>query len=864
MNRILIIIIAINLAACTGSKKIVEAPVEYEERMLDTMMVVAPKAPVEDFSFELDPYNPSHTRTLDLLHTKLTLSFDWDKQHVLGLAELTLKPYFYPTDELILDAVGFDIHGIFLAPTNNPLTYDYDGSQLAIKLNKVYTATEKIDLIIDYTAKPNETPAGGSAAITSEKGLFFINPLGDEEGKPQQIWTQGETENNSRWFPTIDKPNERSTQEMILTVQDRFKTLSNGLLISSTQNDNGTRTDYWKMDQPHAPYLFMLAIGEFAKVDDQWEDIPLSYYVDPEYEAHAKKIFDNTPEMLAFFSEYTGVKYPWSKYAQVITKDYVSGAMENTTAVIFGDFIQRTSRELIDNDNDYIVAHEMFHHWFGDYVTCESWANLTLNEGFANYSEYLWEEYKRGSDALEYKRLNELRGYLSAAQNSGTHDLIDFDYADKEDMFDAHSYNKGGLVMHMLRNYVGDAAFRAALKYYLTENAYSDVEAHELRLAFEEITGEDLNWFFNQWFFDKGHPELEIVHGYTDGTYSLQVFQKQDAEYNAPIFILPVAVDIYTENGVKREKIIIDQRTQTFTFEVDKKPLLVNFDADNIILGVKKEELSNEEFIYQYYNAPNYADRYHALAALRGEPDAKTMYMNALEDPHFALRRLALMEINIQNDKSMVQKVKDMAMNDPHSAVRAYAIKELSELEDKGLVSFAEQILQKEQAYPPYAAALSLLYSQNQDKGLKIAETLMDEKNYDIVAEISSMFAASKDPKYLPFFEKKIESIGGFDSYPVFGSYLNFLQTLKIEELADNLGFLINMGKNDSSGFKRFMATNTLNSLKNYATDYLEEVKGNAEKTKMVNDLIYKISSAIREIKKLETNPQIKMRYNSF
>ncbi len=864
MNRIFVLIAAIVLAACSGSKKIVEAPVEYEERLLDTMMVVAPKAPVEDYSYELAPYNPSHKRTFDLLHTKLTLSFDWDKQHVLGLAELSLKPYFYPSDVLELDAVGFDIHGVFIAPSKHPLAYDYDGTKLVITLNKIYNATEEIDLIIDYTAKPNETPAGGSAAITSEKGLFFINPLGDEEGKPQQIWTQGETENNSRWFPTIDKPNERTTQEIILTVQDRFKTLSNGLLISSNVNGDGTRTDYWKMDQPHAPYLFMLAIGEFAKVDDQWEDIPLSYYVDPEYEEHAQKIFDNTPEMLAFFSEYTGVRYPWSKYAQVIAKDYVSGAMENTTAVIFGDFIQRTSRELIDNDNDYIVAHEMFHHWFGDYVTCESWANLTLNEGFANYSEYLWEEHKRGSDALEYKRLNELRGYLSSAQNSGTHDLIDFEYADKEDMFDAHSYNKGGLVMHMLRNYVGDAAFRAALKYYLTENAYTDVEAHELRLAFEDITGEDLNWFFNQWFFDKGHPDLEIVHGYTDGEYSLQVFQKQDAEFNAPVFILPVAVDIYTSNGVKREKIWVDQRTQTFTFDVAEKPLLVNFDADNIILGVKKEDLSNEELIYQYYNAPNYADRYHSLAALRGEPDAKQLYKDALEDPHFALRRVALMEVNILNDKNMVEKVKDLALNDPHSAVRTFAIKALSELEDKSMVKFANKILQKEQAYPPYAAALSLLYSQDQEKGMKIAETLMDEKNYDIVAEISSMFAASRDPKYLPFFENKIKSIGGFDSYPVFGSYLNFLQTLKPEELSENLSFLINMGKNDGSGFKRFMATNTLNSLKNYTTDSLTEVKDDAEKTKVINDLIYKITSAIREIKKLETNPQIKMRYNSF
>ena len=162
---------------------------------------------------------------------------------------------------------------------------------------------------------------------------------------------------------------------MYITIEDRFKTLSNGLLLSSTKNPDGTRTDYWKMDQPHAPYLFMMAIGEFSITKEKWQNIPLEYYVEPKYEPAAKNIFGHTPEMLDFFSEITGVKYPWQKYSQVVVRDFVSGAMENTTGVIFGDFVQKTNRELIDNHNDGIVAHEMFHHWFGDYVTCESWAN---------------------------------------------------------------------------------------------------------------------------------------------------------------------------------------------------------------------------------------------------------------------------------------------------------------------------------------------------------------------------------------------------------------------------------------------------------------------------------------------------------
>ena len=132
--------------------------------------------------------------------------------------------------------------------------------------------------------------------------------------------------------------------------------------------------------------------------------------------------------MMTFFSDILDYPYPWEKYSQVITRDYVSGAMENTTAVIFGEFIQKTDRELIDNDNDYIVAHELIHHWFGDLVTCESWSNLTLNEGFANYSEYLWEEYKYGMDEAGFLRKNEKEGYLNSTFQSGIHPLIPVSY----------------------------------------------------------------------------------------------------------------------------------------------------------------------------------------------------------------------------------------------------------------------------------------------------------------------------------------------------------------------------------------------------------------------------------------------------
>ena len=681
----------------TPDQSTVEEEPITETRNLDTLVVTAPKPDrlktVEEF--KLPKYNPSYKRRNDLLHTKLDVRFDWAKQHVLGKATLTLRPHFYPVEVLRLDAKGFDINKITFEGQSTPLKYDYDGKEILIQLGKEFNRDQQYKISIDYTAKPAEGDIGGSDAITSDQGLFFINHDGKDPNKPMQIWTQGETEFNSKWFPTIDKPNERTTQELYLTVEDKYKTLSNGILVSSNKNADGTRTDYWKMDMPHAPYLFMVAVGEFAVVNDKWKDIPVDYYVEPEYESSAKGIFGNTVEMLEFFSNKLGVEYPWPKYAQIVVRDYVSGAMENTSAVIFGEFVQKTNRELIDNHNDGIVAHELFHHWFGDLVTTESWANLTMNEGFANYSEYMWFEHKYGKDDADYHRYNEMQGYFGSAAQQGIHPLIHFSYNDKEDMFDAHSYNKGGLVLHMLRNYVGDDAFFTALGLYLNTHKYTAVESHDLRLAFEDVTGEDLNWFFNQWYFNAGHPILNVEQNFNDQTSSIEltIEQIQNPDQMPAIFQLPLAVDLYFGSGEPvRKQIVINERKQSFSFKVPEKPALVNVDADNILLGEIQEQKSEEEYIFQYYNAPDFLDQFEATQALASSSSkaAKKVFMDALNNDYWVFRAQAL-DVLDPSTPGLMDKVFEMAQNDSYTNVRAAAMEKLASTGDKKYVAAAKK-----------------------------------------------------------------------------------------------------------------------------------------------------------------------------
>lgn len=870
-NPLLLSGLFVALLATGCSPKLKTLPTAtVEVRELDTMTVTPathglteelPAAASPSIPQQRPVYREAFKRTHDLLHTRLDLRFDWEKEQVIGKATLKLTPLFYPSDKLVLDAKGFQFNSIKTAKGTS-LSYFYGEAQqqVEITLDRSYRKGEEYTIVIDYVATPKQS--GGSAAITSDKGLFFINPRGEEAGKPRQIWTQGETENNSRWFPTIDKPNERTTQEIHVTVQDDYETLSNGTLVSQTPNGDGTRTDYWKMDLPHAPYLFALVVGDFDIVEDTpWNGIPVNYYMEKGWAPHARDIYPYTREMLTFFSELTGVEYPWQKYSQVAVRDYVSGAMENTTAVIFGEFMHGTARDLVDVErNEKIVAHEMFHHWFGDYVTCESWSNLTLNEGFANYSEYLWMEKKHGRDAADYHMLEERAGYFGSTQRGGVHELIWYDYDDKEDMFDAHSYNKGGAVLHMLRGYLGDEAFFASLEHYLTENQYSPVEVAELRMAFEEVTGEDLNWFFEQWFLRAGHPKLSLTTTYTDGEVSLVVAQTQKVEDNVPaIFRLPTQVAVFT-NGNKTPElydIVVDQRKQTFTFPATVAPDAVIFDPRHEILAQYDYTKTTEELAAQFRGAPTVIDRMLVLQRLQRKEDSATktsLLTQGLKDSFHGVRSLALR--NLSEDITAEQRslVQSMALGDPHSGVRSDALEFLVAAGDAAVETAAVAAL-KAQPFAVVAAGLEALAATNPARAAQEASVLEDIDNDDIQAALAEVYATSGDLSKLPFFESKMASIDGFAAIELFGGYGTLLATSEQQEqLVSGIEQLKEMAMNQQqSPWRRLASTKTLH-----------EIRESLKRKSGAENQVTMLKTAIDAIKTNETMSDLKQIYQQY
>lgn len=725
-------------------------------------------------------YRVTPTKVNDLVHTKLDVSFDYAKRYLNGKEWVTLKPHFYPTDSLTLDAQGMDIKTVALVGTkgNTPLKYVYNDNKLFITLNKKYTNAEKYTIYIAYTAKPDELKVKGSAAITDAKGLYFINPDGTDKDKPTQIWTQGETESSSAWFPTIDKPDQKTTQEISMTVKSKYTTLSNGKLVSQKPNADGTRTDTWKMDLPHSPYLFMMAIGDFKITKDTYKGKEVNYYLEPKFAPYAKQIFGKTPEMMKFYSEILGLDYPWNKYAQVVARDYVSGAMENTTATLHGEQIQKTDRELLDGNEEGTIAHELFHQWFGDYVTAESWSNLTMNESFATFGEVIWHGHDAGKDAEDKSRYEKLQSYISSTKNGESPVLARFHYADKEDMFDNVSYAKGSVILYALKNQMGDAAFYKSLNKYLTTNAFKNGETHQLRLAMEEVTGKDWSPYFNQWYYNGGHPILAVDYDYSDGKATIKVKQTQDSAVQT--FTLPVKINIYAGGKKISKEILINSREQTFSFEVSTKPDLIDFDVDKIIVGELNDNKVVENYYFQYKNAPTYANRIEAIQFIM-QSKAKSgqqVLLAGLKDPSGDLRALSIDGLNLEDAQirtAALPVLLQLAKTDKDTEVKAAAISKLAETGDQG---YKELMLAstKDRSYRVIAAGISGLAKLAPQESLTALATLDQDTKTHIAPSIATLYISDPKDEHEDFYANIATKGNRNEVFAVIGQYFQYLR----------------------------------------------------------------------------------------
>lgn len=773
---------------CASSKKDVIVSYDFQEELLDTMAVVA-SSPVSS-SYKAETFRSSAERLVDLIHMDLRVAFDWEKQEVLGKVDLLFKPYFYTLDTLVLDAVQMSIYSISM--NQKDLNYKYDGKKLKIALDKQMTRTSTGQIQIEYTAQPMRGYEHISSALPDNLGLYFIrNP---KDSVATQIWTQGETSYNSRWFPTIDAPNERMTHDIRVRIPQVYQSLSNGTLVQQSNHEDGTRTDHWQMKKAHAPYLVALVVGDFAVVDDQWLDVPLQYYVAPPYEADAKAIFNHTAEMLDYFSELLGVPYPWDSYKQAVVHQFVAGAMENTTASIFGDFVQKTKHELIDNNNDNIVAHELFHHWFGNSLTCESWADLTLNEGFASYSEYLWKAYKYGQDEADMERYQQLQGYLYQAQMESRHPLIHYSYKKESDMFDAHSYNKGSLVLHLLRSILGDEAFFLGVQNYLKKHAGSSVEADQLRLAFEEVSGKDLKLFFKQWYFSPGHPELEIMYNKEREQLQIDVEQVQVPSKSLAVFQLTLDFDLYLKDGrIIRKSFEFNKRSQKFIIDISTDKIAwINFDPKQVFIGTYRTNMKQADYVLQYRQGKTAFDQYRALVELNNFDVPQSFYSDILKSKanHYHKFR-ALAHVNSTPCKSEI--FESLLAHEKNTNLKILTLDQANRLDCSLKTELIAQLIKNEKRPSLVALATTYLGSKNYQQFTELIPTLKAHQHSKINRAVNKLIAANHDAQHLPFLLDQIKALKP-NMIPEFMHYLNTFLGMKhknehqkiIEKLFEN------------------------------------------------------------------------------
>ncbi len=688
---------------------------------LDTLTVSAPPA--------ITPYRPSATLVWDIIQTRIALTFDRKEKTANAREWIQLRPYAYATDTMMLDAKGMKIDSVALVASGkmSPVKFLYKDDELKIKFDRRFTSIDTVTIYLRYTAMPYARKTGGSSAITEDRGLYFINTDERTPGKAAHIWTQGETESNSNWMITIDKPNTRFTTQLELTVPDTLTTLSNGALVKQIKAAPGLRTDIWKMDMPIQPYAVMMAISKYAVIKDKWNNKEVSYLVEPEYAPYARQMFRNTTEMMTFFSKATGVRYPWNKYSQVVVRDYVSGAMENTTASLFGEYMNQNTREIADKDYEDVVAHELFHQWFGDYVTCESWSNTTVNESFANFGEQLWKEYKYGTDVADELAWKDLQQYLASSRGNDPQ-LVRFKYDSREEVFDAISYNKGGAILRYLRHLTSASVFEKAMQLYLTQNALKPAEAHQWRLAVEEATGSDWNWFFNQWYYHGGHPVLKVNYNYDDSAQLLTVNVTQIQEDSTMMYKLPLKTAIIYGNERTVINWEIENKTHIYSYPYKSgvRPVLIP-DVLHVLPGEVKENKKTSEWLVQYTQGTDGISRRLAVQAANkqiSDSAAQVIVDMALADKLQSVRRYAMGQLGrLQSDKykkRWTEKVTELAQSDSNNLVRAEAIETLGNWKVKS----AKPILLAaiwDSSYAVAGNALEALNKQDNDTAYKLA-----------------------------------------------------------------------------------------------------------------------------------------------
>ena len=637
------------------------------------------------------PGDASHwprDRVCEIRHVKLELTLDVDNKRLFGVATHTLSPINDGLEWVEFDAAELQIESV-RSTDGAPLRYSCQDSKLRIDLGSPHKAGEELALRIEYSCSPR-------------RGLYFNAPDDAYPDRPLQVWTQGQDEDSRYWFPCHDFPNQRFASEIIVSVPYRWTAISNGKLTSVTENGT-VKTYHWSQDKPHPTYLMSLVAGEYTEIREEWNGVPILYYSPSGREEDTRRAFGKTPRMVQFFAEKIGVPYPWDKYSQVAVADFTFGGMENTSATTMNDSLLHDERAHLDYSTDSIVAHELAHQWWGDLLTCRDWSHGWLNEGFATYFDLLFKEYDLGVDEFRYAVYRDANSYIEEGSKRYSRPIVSNTYNQPIDLFDRHLYEKGALVLHMLRFNLGEELFWKALHHYCAMHQGNSVTTDDFQRAIESATGKNMDWFFHQWVYSGGHPDLKLSYGWEEDTKTAQltVSQTQAADEVTPMFRMPVQVVFVTSRGEHSVRINLSQKDQTFYFSLDEKPLMVQFDPGYWCLKTLEFPRPKEMLLYQLKHDRDVIGRIQAAGELAklGAPDCIAALKEAiLNDDFWGVQAEAARALGtIKSEASMNALIECTRV--PHPKTRRAVVAALGEFREDASFKAILPILEHDESY---------------------------------------------------------------------------------------------------------------------------------------------------------------------
>lgn len=547
---------------------------------------------------------------LDITRMKVEVSFDTQKSLVKGKVTHSFMVLQKQVDSVFFDGPGINIKSALLGNQNLPF-YTTDKG-VWVKPSKPLQWDQTNTITFEYEATPR-------------KGLYFIgwnvpeNPAKNPFAVRKQIWTQGQGVDNRYWIPMYDELNDKFITETVVTFENGYEVLSNGTLLKKTSNKNNTTTWHYSMTKPHAGYLLMLGIGKYGiKKTKSARGIPMNLYYYPEFADRAEPTYRYSEMMVDFIEQETGINYPWESYSQIMVQDFLYGAMENTTATIFGDFFNVDERAYLDRNYVAVNCHELTHQWFGDYITARDWRDTWLQESWATYYPKMLTKKLYGDDAYNWQR----RGEQNSAIEATKRDKFPIRHTNAGS---ARNYPKGSNVISMLSYVLGEEQWKRALNHYLKTHAYGNVETNDLQQAIQDKLGIDMSWFFDQWVLRGGEPQYTVHYEDLmgkDGSRHTEIAIEQTHQRDEVIgfFKMPIAFEVhYTDGSFDQVTDMIQHQFEVVKIpNKDKKEIaFVLFDPNSMVMKTVNFKKSYNELKAQVIHAPNMLDRYDALVALK-------------------------------------------------------------------------------------------------------------------------------------------------------------------------------------------------------------------------------------------------------